>query len=78
MRMKYNPVGSTFKEGEHTLQVRVSQDNGKTCTGCWYTGYTGARNNKVRNYPYSCITHRHACTAAIRKDKQQVVFTKIN
>ena len=76
--MKYNPLGSVFKEGEHILEVRESKDDGRTCTGCWYTGYTGNRRKKRRNYPYSCITHGHACTRAIRLDRKQVVFTKIN
>ena len=75
--MKYNPLFSTFKEGEVILQVRESKDDGRTCTGCWYAGFKGPSNNKVRNYPYSCCTHGHICTPAIRKDKKQVVFTKI-
>ncbi len=76
--MKYNPIGSVFKEGEHILKVTESKDDGRTCTGCWYASWTGTRLKKIRNYPYSCITHGHACTRAIRKDRKQVVFTKIN
>ena len=75
--MKYNPIGSTFVEGKLTLQVRESKDDGRTCTGCWYNSTTGPRNNKKRNYPYSCYTHGHLCTAAMRKDKKQVVFVKM-
>jgi hypothetical protein len=76
--MKYNPIGTAFKEGEHILQVRESKDDGRTCTGCWYASFTRMKKKKYRNYPYSCYTHGHACTRAIRKDKKQVVFTKIN
>ena len=76
--MKFNPIGSVFKEGEHILQVRESIDDGKTCTGCWYVSWTGTKSNKKRNYPYSCCTHGHACTRVNRKDRKQVVFTKIN
>ena len=76
--MKYNPIGSTFTEGEHTLQVMASQDQGRTCTGCWYTGYKGTRSNKIRNYPHGCYVHGHACTPSNRKDREFVVFTKIN
>ncbi len=75
--MKFNPIGSTFKEGEHTLQVRESKDDGRTCTGCWYAGWKGTRNNKIRNYPLSCCVHGHVCTPALRKDRKQVVFSKV-
>jgi hypothetical protein len=75
--MKYNPLGSTFKEGEHILQVRVSKDGGRTCTGCWYAGESD-KKKRIKNYKGSCFSHGHACTPANRKDKKQVVFTKIN
>ena len=75
--MKFNPIGSTFKEGVHTLEVQESKDDGRTCTGCWYVSWTGTRLQKKRNYPYSCITHGHVCTPALRKDRKQVVFKKI-
>lgn len=75
--MKYNPIGSVFKEGEHILEVRESKYEGRTCTGCWYNSSTRKGNVKKRNYPYSCYTHGHLCTSAMRKDKKQVIFKKI-
>ena len=75
--MKYNPLGSVFKEGEHILQVRESKDDGRTCNGCWYASVVHGKKN-VRNYKSSCYVHGHVCTPALRKDRKQVVFTKIN
>ena len=75
--MKFNPIGSTFKEGNVTLKVKVSKDEGRTCTGCWYAGFKGPTSNKKRNYPYSCFTHGHVCTPVYRKDRKQVVFTQV-
>ena len=65
----YNPIGSTFKEGNTTLKVVVISDY-RTCTGCYYT-------NKA-HYRGSCYTHRHACTSSSRKDKKQVIFVPVN
>ena len=62
--MKFNPIGSTFKEGNVTLQVVEVKE--PKCRGCWY-------NNK-KNYGSSCCTHQHACTSGGRKDKKQVIF----
>ena len=76
--MKFNPIGSTFKEGEHTLQVRESKDGGRSCRGCYYNGWKTVNGKKKRNYPYGCYAHRHACTSGGRKDVKQVVFVKIN
>lgn len=75
--MRYNPIGSTFKEGEHILKVVESQDDGRTCTGCWYASVTGPRNNQKRVFPNSCYVHGHVCTPTYRKDRKQVVFTKV-
>jgi len=46
--MKFNPIGSTFKEGNVTLKVKVSKDEGRTCTGCWYAGFKGPTSNKKK------------------------------
>lgn len=72
---KYNKIGSYFREGEHLLKVVECEDKGASCRGCWYNSYK--RNTKIRNYPYSCCIHKHACTAAIRKDGKQVLFKEI-
>jgi hypothetical protein len=69
--MKYNPINSTFVEGDKTLIVKESRDEGRTCRGCWYNSWI---NRKCRAYPYSCCTHGHACTPTNRKDKKQVIF----
>ena len=63
--MKYNPIGSTFQEGDVTLQVTEIK-NPRTCKGCWYA------NRK--NYNRACYSHQHACTSGNRKDKKQVIF----
>lgn len=73
--MKFNPIGTTFKEGDVVLKVVESKDNGKTCTGCWYNSRTGPKNNQKHVYTHSCYVHGHICTPALRKDKKQVVFT---
>ena len=70
-----NAIGSTFSEGEVTLEVRETKDC-STCTGCWYAGYRD-RKRSLRNYTSACCYHRHACTPANRKDKKQVIFAKI-
>lgn len=74
--MKFNPIGSTFLEGNVTLKVVESKDKGRTCKGCWYIGHKDGDPNK-KNYPGSCYTHGHACTSNMRKDRKQVVFTKV-
>ena len=76
--LKTDPIGSTFQEGEHILQVRESKDNGRTCTGCWYASQIRSNGKKIRNYNSSCYAHGHACTSGVRKDGKQVVFVKIN
>lgn len=73
--MKFNPIGSTFKEGSNVLLVKESKDLGVTCKGCWYNGW---KNSRQRNYPYGCCTHGHVCTPYYRKDKKHVIFEKIN
>ena len=65
----FNPIGSTFKEGDITLKVVETLDY-RTCTGCWYASKT----NNIKNYNNSCYMHNHACTSAVRKDGKQVVF----
>lgn len=69
----YNEVGTTFQEGELTLMVVESEDGGRTCAGCWYN----YKFKNKKNYAGSCYQHRHACTAHTRKDKKQVVFSKV-
>ena len=67
--MKYNPLGSTFKEGETTLKVELAKYKGqKSCRGCWY-------NRK--KYRGSCYIHGHVCTPYIRKDNNNVIFTEV-
>ena len=73
--MKYNPIGSLFKEGTNVLQVKESKDLGITCKGCWYNGW---KNKRQRNYPYGCCTHGHVCTPYYRKDRKHVIFEKID
>jgi len=74
--MKYDSIGSTFREGKYTLEVRESEDDGRTCTGCWYASVVHGNHNR-RNYNGSCYLHGHACTPINRKDGKQVVFTRI-
>ena len=69
----YNPLGTTFKEGDVLLQVVETKDY-RTCLGCYYAMH----KNGKRIYKKSCIYHNHACTAGVRKDGKQVVFTPIN
>ena len=73
MTMKYNPIGTTFMEGDVTLTPKESRDNGCTCDGCWYHSRTDHR----RNYHASCYIHGHACTPVNRKDRKQVIFVKV-
>ena len=77
-KMKYNPIGASFKEGKVILVAKESKDNGKTCTGCWYTGWKNVEGKRKRNYPYGCFTHGHVCTPYYRKDKKHVIFEKVN
>ena len=72
--MKYNPLNSVFKEGNVLLKVVRCKNNGASCRGCWYNGYS---DNK-RNYPYHCFIHGHVCTPTNRKDKAQVIFQKVD
>ena len=73
--MKYNPIGTTFMEGDVLLLVQESFGNTSTCSGCFYM----SKDNKGRNiYHGSCFTHGHVCTPYYRKDKKHVVFRKIN
>ena len=44
--MKFNPINSTFKEGDVTLIVEESKDLGVTCKGCWYNGWKSRRERK--------------------------------
>ncbi len=74
--LKYNPLGSVFKEGEHILQVEESKDGGRTCNGCWYASVVHGNKN-IRNYKKSCFTHGHVCTPLYRKDRKQVIFKKV-
>ena len=74
MAYKYNPIGSTFKEGDVTLLVVESKDNGSTCRGCFYNTRSGTK----RAYSGSCFTHGHACTTHLRKDRKQVIFKKVS
>ena len=69
MIQETNPIGSTFKEGDVTLQVQEIAIL-TTCKGCWYA-------NK-KNYQGSCFSHRHACTSAGRRDRKQVIFRKVD
>lgn len=71
--MRYDPIGTTFLEGDVTLTPQESRDNGCTCKGCWYHSWT----SDSRNYNSSCYVHGHACTPATRKDKKQVIFVKV-
>jgi len=73
MTMKYNPIGTTFMEGDVTLTPKESRDGGRTCNGCWYNSYTKDR----RTYGSSCYVHGHACTPINRKDRKQVIFVKV-
>lgn len=74
MKLKYNPVGTTFKEGDLVLKVQVSEGNKPTCAGCYYGSL---KKNRSRVYPYSCCVHGHVCTPYYRKDKKHVVFRKV-
>lgn len=75
MAYKYNPIGSTFKEGDVTLLVVESKDGGSTCKGCFYSSYI---DRTKRAYNGSCFTHGHACTTHLRKDRKQVIFKKVS
>ena len=75
MKYKYNPINSIFKEGQVTLKVVESKDNGRTCHGCWYNGRSIV--NGKRNYGASCYLHKHLCTPMLRKDKKQVIFVEV-
>lgn len=70
--MKFNPIGSVFKEGEAALTVKESEDT--SCRGCFYNSWKGKR----RTYPYGCHVHGHVCTPYYRKDKKFVIFTKLS
>lgn len=74
--MKYidEPIGSVFTEGEMTLKVVESKDNGVSCRGCFYNSWQTINGKAVSRYPYGCYVHRHACTPANRKDNKQVLF----
>ena len=74
MKMKFNPIGSTFTEGDVTLQVVEIKDY-STCKGRWYAGRK--KGTDMHNWSAGCYSHQHACTAHNRKDRKQVVFTKI-
>lgn len=72
--MKYNPIGTTFKEGNVLLLVQESLGSLCTCTGCYYVAKD---KNGHQIYRGSCCTHGHVCTPYYRKDKKHVVFRKI-
>ena len=44
MKWKFNPIGTTFQEGNVTLKVVEIKDP-KTCKGCWYAGKTNGKKN---------------------------------
>ena len=69
--MKFDPIGSTFKEGDVTLKV-VQIKDWRTCKGCWYK----KRVNGRRLFSGACYVHGHACTSGNRKDKKQVIFVE--
>lgn len=75
MKYIYNEIGSTFKEGDIILVVKESEDDGRSCRGCYYSSWKTVNGKKKRNYPYGCCVHRHTCTSAIRKDRKQVIFS---
>lgn len=70
--MKYNPIGTTFKEGDITLKVEAIKW-GCACDGCWY----GGRHDNKRNYNAGCHIHGHACTPINRRDRKQVIFVEV-
>ena len=67
----FNPIGSTFQEGNVILKVVKIKDS--RCKGCWYAGSTDGK----KNYNKSCCSHKHACTSGNRKDRKQVIFAKV-
>ena len=71
--MKYNPVGSIFKEGDVTLKVQELPPNIFACDGCWYN----KRHGNLCNYNGACFKHGHACTSGNRKDHKQVIFVQV-
>lgn len=62
--MKYNPIGTTFKEGNVLLLVQESLGSLCTCTGCYYVAKD---KNGHQIYRGSCCTHGHVCTPYYRK-----------
>jgi hypothetical protein len=71
--MKFNPLGTLFREGAVILEVTATKDNAPLCEGCWYASMTG---NK-KNYSHSCFRHGHLCTSGNRRDRRQVIFKKV-
>ena len=71
MKWKFNPIGTTFQEGNVILKVVEIKDP-RTCKGCWYAGKTDGKRNWS-----SCYTHLHACTSGNRKDRKQVIFSEV-
>lgn len=74
MSLRYDPIGSTFKEGDVFLMVQEGVQDGSSCAKCFYNYH---KENGGRLFSGSCYSHGHACTPLNRKDKKHVVFRKI-
>lgn len=59
------PIGSIFIYDGIKLEVKEIT-NIRFCTGCYFA-----------NQGISCYKHKYACTPANRKDKKQVVFSRV-
>lgn len=74
-KLKYNPIGSVFQEGDVRLTPREIE-KGCACNGCWYNASKRIDGKDKYNYTKSCFVHGHACTPINRKDKKQVIFVE--
>lgn len=72
--MKYNPIGTVFKEGNVLLLVEEGVQDGSSCARCYYNA-KDKKGSKIHGT--SCFFHGHACTPINRKDKKHVIFRKI-